>query len=231
MSGNGNSQERFLQTLHTIDSIKSKFPTAEIWILEGSHQRLGSYFDISMYKYLDCDKIFDFSNSERLNEIREFSKQFNPPVAEKVKDQYINGYIKNLSELHMLNSVFSNIDFSRYDHISKISGRYSLSRFFDESRVFHKNKMTITSMQEHKVVNMIGEYATQCIYWNFCTSIGEEIKGAFLHIEQHVISRTQLHQLADIEHAICLFIPKLIIHEIPFFGITGRLNNEKFIQH
>lgn len=105
-------QQRFEQTLETIESIRKHLPDTEIILAECS--RPSSYMD-ELQKRVDV-----FINTYPNDLIR-------------------NGINKSVCEAQLLLYVFDRVDLSVYDNIFKMTGRYLLLDTFDQSKWLHDN--------------------------------------------------------------------------------------------
>lgn len=224
MLGNGDPQERFLQTLHTIDSIKSRVLDADIWLCESSTEPLKEW----MKPFLKSVKIINFSNDTRVHQIKDQVKVFKMPVTKDIRPFYENGAIKNLTESYVINQALSLVNPSDYTRIFKISGRYFLTDIFDLKSHNVYGKMVLKPKKNSKIgkTHAGGDYYRYCISWNFCTSIFEDMRQSFINIEKYVINQYDSGRLGDIEHGLDLFISQNLIHEIYENGIIGRVNNK-----
>ena len=96
-------EERFNQTIQTIESIKKHIPNCYIALIEGSK--------------LNKEKEIILSNTG-CNMIHN--------VSEKMAN-YINGPNKSLAEIHMIMDYLKTINLHEYATLNKISGRYYLT--------------------------------------------------------------------------------------------------------
>lgn len=100
-------QQRYEQTLSTIESIRKHVPNHYIILVEGSHLTELEHIGFQL---------------AGVNEIINCADEL---------AEYINGPHKSVGELNMLLFALERIKLSRYNTISKISGRYYLSDNFD----------------------------------------------------------------------------------------------------
>lgn len=224
-----NEKERFLQTLHTIDSIKLRVKNCDIWLCDSSLSSLDPY----MTDLLTSVNYVDFSQDNRVKEIRDEVKKFKLPCTENVRPFYELGALKNLTESYMINKVFSEIKKEEYKRIFKISGRYFLTDRFNLESHLIEGKFIL----KEKVKSPLGKIFTKSDYsrfsitWDFCTSIFEPMKYHFLEIENYIKNQLNSGLLADIEHGLELCIPSEFIHESKIYGVIGIVNNGKNIIH
>lgn len=219
------SENRLVQTMHTVESIKSRFKNAEIWLLDGSNSELSN----SYITLLNIDKLYQFYNDDKIIEIKEKAKTLKLPVIEKIIDVYRFNFIKNACESYMLNTIFEKIDTNKYDRVFKISGRYFLTSGFDINKHQKPNTFTLRNGQDslsgQKYTN--SEKYRNCVLWSFDPILLPTIKKTFADIEEYIKSQSERNRLGDIEHGLEIYTPKNIINETQFNGVMGRINNEK----
>jgi len=213
---------RLMQTLHTIDSIKLRIPNSEIWLCDSSTKPLPNY----MLNSLTGVKLIPFYNDNKIHSIKDYSNNCNLPAEENIIEFYRLGLLKNLTEIYVLNTIFSKIDPSKYDRIFKISGRYFLTDDFNLEKHNNYGKINLTKLRKSRLEKFTeSKYFRTCVTYNFCTSLFNEIKESFLNIEKYIQNKSKNNGLADIEHGLALFIPDDIIHQIDLIGICGKVNS------
>lgn len=223
MTGNGNSEERFLQTLHTIDSIKSRISNIDIWLCDSSTIELEPY----MKNLLDVN-FLDFSKDDKIHKIKKDVKRFKNFLNDESRPIYELGVLKNLTESYVINQVLGQIDPLEYSRIFKISGRYFLTNDFKLDDHLQDGKMILKYRKESKLSKWTNSsHYRHCITWDFCTSIFKEIQNSFQQIEDYIKHQAESGGLGDIEHGLSLFIPDELVHEIKKSGVVGRVNGEK----
>lgn len=213
-------EERFLQTLHTIDSIKSRIPTADIWLCDSSSKQIPTY----MKTMLGEVKIIEFYQDKKIHEIIEKAN------SGWLKESNLKlGQIKNMTETYVLNKTFQLIDQKDYDRIFKISGRYFLTNKFNIKQHSDYGKISLKEEEDSVIMehNLGIKKARKCVLWSCCTSILDEIKKSFLDIEEYIHKGYKDHFLADIEHGFTQFIDDSLIYEIDKTGVVGRVDGEK----
>jgi len=114
------NNERFLQTVNTINSIKKMIPDPIIVLVE-------------------CSELTNEQNDFFLNNVNYLINLYNSNNKNK-----IYSYFKAIGEgtmtyfgLHVIKSIYNNIDYN----IFKISGRYSLNNFFDFKKWTNNNNI------------------------------------------------------------------------------------------
>jgi hypothetical protein len=111
-------QQRFEQTLETIESIRKHLPDTDIILAECSPE--------SPY-------------------MEELKKRVNIFINTYPNDEIRNGYHKAVCEAQLMLYVFDQVDFSVYDHIFKMTGRYVLTDDFDKTKWMHTTPVGGTS--------------------------------------------------------------------------------------
>lgn len=214
-----NEQERFLQTLHTIDSILCRIPNAEIWLCESSLKPLPEY----MTYLLNHVKIIQFYDDKRIAEI-----------VEEVNHLWMNGsnyklgQIKNRTESYVINCVLNTIDETKYDRIFKISGRYFLTSRFSIEKHLDKGKISLKSKTNSKIPELTKiEHSRHCVMWSFCPTLLDEMKKTFANIEEYIVKASDNKIVADIEHGLVKLVDENIIREIDFTGAVGRVGSSE----
>lgn len=222
------ANERFLQTLHTIDSIRSKDESCEIILADSSPTTIPSMF-IDLLKDVT---IFDFSEDLIIHEIIKDAEKIKFPVSKDTLHFYKLGYVKNRTEIYVINMVLREIAPDKYKRIFKISGRYFFNYKFDINLRNVKSKINL-SVEKDSPFNIyetdfIGSKKYRsCVTWDYCTTIHDEMLGFFLEIEKYIVNQANNQKLADIEHGLARCIPLEKINSIDVLGVMGRVNNDR----
>lgn len=218
-----NTEQRFLQVLDTIKSIKSKVPDAYILHYDGSEfpieEKYKSIFEKEVDLYLDCGL------DEVMKQI--YENLHNNP------SKFVYG--KSMLECRclqiVLNFIHKNNLFNDTTRVFKLTGRYKLNQQFD--------------INDYKSKFLINKYVMKCydyperfedanniysnIYgcqgsivtglWSFDRFLFNDIKQvldkSFLYMESVI----QLGFGIDIEHSFYHFIDKNKILNVPVLGI------------
>jgi len=207
----GMEESRLIQTMHTIDSIRLRIPNVSIFLVECSQKDLSNEIQREIQK--TEVQIIKINKYDRLHEIAENSKNI---------DNIHLGYLKNLTEIFALNRVINEYDFSEYDRICKVSGRYFLNSQFDWN-ANDPDKFTISI--EYPSPRYQNMKAHQCTYWSFPVKHIEEYQTLFRVIEKWLIESWQNDKHYDIEHGLWFFIkvlniPKTEVHPLGVTGLT-----------
>ena len=119
-------EERYEQTLKTISSVREKIPDSKILLVESTE-----------------------INKEMSSTIKELVDYF---IIVNDKSHVINGPFKGAAETTQILESLRKIDFSTYQNIFKISGRYWLndkfdySKFENEKNIFQKRSDTLATV-------------------------------------------------------------------------------------
>ena len=217
--------ERYFQLMHTIDSIKSRFSNAEIWVLELSGNRMSDKLISLLSK--DCS-IIHFNNSVRLHAIKERAKTIDLRVSNNIRKPYELGYIKNATECMSICTALSLADPKKYDRIFKITGRYFLSNAFniDEHNVYGKFTLKEKIKCSHGKEFTGSDYIRHCMYWSFCTSIYDEVLKIFNDIDNYIDQCEKNRIIPTIENGLEIFTNPNIINDIKKTGVFGIVDNK-----
>lgn len=219
--------QRLQQVIHTIDSIKSRVENADIFLIDSSDKVLSSneleiipngVTVLSVSQSLEVKKIQDESESVSQKLSLKYSSK--GKTQEEVKDFIKTGYIKSNTEHFMIGELFEMYDFSSYDLVFKISGRYFLNDGFNISN-YNLSGMT---------VKRIGtEDSIYTVLWSFSGNRFEEIKKSWNDLHSQMISKFKESINTDIEE--CMFLTYIKDKEastyslIKILGISGIVNN------
>jgi len=99
-------QQRFEQTLETIESIRRYLPDTDIILAE-------------------CSPDSDY--------MKELQKRVDIFINTYPNDIIQNGFYKGICEAHLMLTIFDRVDFSQYQNIFKMTGRYKLTEKFNRS--------------------------------------------------------------------------------------------------
>lgn len=214
----GMEDVRFTQTLHTFDSILLRIPNALIFLVECSSTGLTDFMKKKISHY--GVSIINLCDHQRIHDIKDSS----------LRNSKGPGYIKNLTEIYAINYVLNNYDFSKFDRISKLSGRYFLDPYFDWN-INQKN--TFTTSVVYPSPGYENMHARQCTYWSFPAGNIEEYKTLFRVIEKWLITSWENGIEHDIEHGMYLFLEQLkipITDSYPL-GVAGLTDGKTLNMH
>jgi len=215
----GSSDERLLQTMHTIDSIRSKYDNVDIWIIDSSINGIKPY----MINLLNADFINMSDDEEVLNIFK----------TSQGSDETI-GFIKNRTESYCTLKVLKERagQLKAYERVYKISGRYFLSNKFNISNHLAKNKIVIKEKTRSLFKNPIpitgSEFKHDCVMYSFCSFLIEDmisiLEGVRKDIELSFLEYTKGNlRYCDMEHALYLHLPKKKVKYIQHAHVIGRI--------
>ena len=219
---------RLQQTIHTIESIRLRVDDADIFLVETGSVSLDESM-ISMFpKNVEIIKL---NNHPRINEIQQesiiVSDRISPRYssADKTQEEIKNfikiGYVKSITEQFAIGVLLNSIDFSNYDTVFKISGRYFLNDKFNLDS-HNTNGISARYLSEK-------EDSINTSLWSFTGSIYSEIKEQWPELLEKMMSKFNSNENTDIEQ--CMFLTflerdQLIKHSsIKILGVSGIVNN------
>ena len=208
-----NPAERLEQTIDTITSIRSKVPTAKIFIMECCGTPLTDDQRLALAK--SCDTLIDFSTNA------------------DVQDMYDNDnwdVVKNGTEIMCFSRALTMLkesgQFADVDRIHKMSGRYILNDMFDPEtyeQIDIADKFIIgpkyKSQFPIEVTTVPLQYMARLWSWPI-TRLDETIQiyqDSFVFFAQRVAAGGYV----DIEHVLYKFLPQEHVHEIQNLGVEG----------
>ncbi len=223
------TEERFIQTLETIESIKSKSPNSKICLFELSHTTIDNNYKNELLDKVDL--FLDFSNDYEIQTL--YSNFLNHPELFK----YGKSLLEMIGLSKTLKHISNEIIFSEITRIFKISGRYVLNRNFkisDYESSFLKNKYIAkhftysefepsTNVHYH-VYRNVGNMITAL--WSFDANLlNETLK--ILNKSFDYLQRLLLYTPGnDIEHSLYYFLDKNKLLNCDLLGVTLRKGME-----
>lgn len=225
-----NEQQRFEQTLKTIESVREKVKNSYIVLFEASSSPIeDKYRKIFQDK---CDLVLELYDDLAIKQIYENLK----------KDPKLFTYGKSILEtrafLNTLYTVQKHNLFSDSQRIFKLTGRYFLnddfdikdyeSKFFENKYVIKKYDYTVEESSSYNNEDLSNVYAY--LYgangmmvtglWSFDRNLFSEIvislEKAFSYMEKMI----QYTAGNDIEHSLYRYLNKKNIVDIPNLGLT-----------
>jgi hypothetical protein len=208
-----NPAERLEQTIDTITSIRSKVPTAKIFIMECCGTPLTDDQRLALAK--SCDTLIDFSTNA------------------DVQDMYDNDnwdVVKNGTEIMCFSRALTMLkdsgQFADVDRVHKMSGRYILNDMFDPDTYEQTeiaDKFIIgpkyKSQFPIEVTTVPLQYMARLWSWPI-TRLDETIQiyqDSFVFFAE----RVSVGGYVDIEHVLYKFLPQPHVHEIQNLGVEG----------
>jgi|TARA_B110000908_G_C10257283_1_gene456471 hypothetical protein len=226
--------DRWLSTLHTIDSINARIKNAHIILVDMGadvmpRQFLDGYFP-------DNVQFVWLNNHPHVKQVSIDS----PKVAIKMAGLYkIDGktqeeliawldlgYIKNMTETWAINHILETHDLSIYENVFKLSGRYFLNDNFDIKTFKGPITFKPQGVRDDKSINFVS------IMWGFKGSTFDKFKELWKNTYKYMLKQYNEHsKVIDIESSIyygfnILQHEKDLIHFTKSLGVSGKVNNE-----
>jgi hypothetical protein len=223
-------EQRFQQTLKTIECIRKKVPTSYIVLFECSYTSISDeYQEVLKSK---CDLFLNFHNESGLQIIYENINQRPELIT------YGKSLLETRGLLNTLDYIKNHNIFSDSQRVFKLTGRYLLnddfniddykSKFLENRYVIKKYDYTLPEMEKYEEKELENVYAY--LYgslgmmitglWSFDRMLFQEIiyslEKSFLYMEKML----QFTSGTDIEHSLYRFINKKNIISIPNLGLT-----------
>ena len=230
----GATIDRWLSTLHTIDSINARVKNAHIILVDMgaapmAYEFLDGYFPKNV-------QFIWLNNHPHVKQVSIDSTKVAIKMAElykmdgKTKEELIAwldlGYIKNMTETWAINHILETHDLSIYENVFKLSGRYFLNDNFDIETF--KNPITLQPQltQDSGSINFVS------IMWGFKGSTFETFKELWKNTYNYMLKQYNEHsKVIDIESSIYYGFnisehKKDLIHFTEVLGVSGKVNNE-----
>jgi hypothetical protein len=214
---------RLQQTINTIHSIKLKAKDADIFLVDSGSTPI----DQEWLKLFPKDvKVLSLSGSQRVDAINSeasavseklFTKyKIKNKSSEEVKNFIKMSYLKSFTEHFAISVLFTKYDFSIYDMIFKISGRYFLNEDFD-----------LNMYGKGITFKKIGKNSACTILWSCSSDNFAKLKDLWPNVLKHMLLKYNSNKITDIEQCMYLTysesdIPKNYINKL---GVTGIVNN------
>jgi hypothetical protein len=187
---------RLQQTLHTIDSIRSKVDNADIFLVDAGTIPL-SQKDLNLFpKHV---KILTLNNNDRVHKIEQDSTFIAERLSTKftIKDKSVEdvknfiklAYLKSVTEHFILQVIFKIYDFRKYDNVFKISGRYFLNEKFNLSD-YNNSGITARYIKNAQITAL----------WAFSGDYFKEVSEKWIDVLRNINTKWSNDELTDIEH-------------------------------
>lgn len=215
--GHLTTDEKFKQTIGTIDSICHYCPDTKIALIEGSKIKLTQQqLDVLQAK---CDVIAPYHENETLELIHTISES-------NVQ------YIKSPSELFILSEFIKTQNFILpTDRVFKISGRYFLNSDFDIKKhneygkiIFAPKKPSVTYYDPkiHRVHPKLGEWQYMSRLYSFCGSLVPYMTHKYKEMFDYLFVYYYKENIfTDVEHMMYKFLQEDKVIEISPIGVSG----------
>lgn len=216
------AEERFQQTLDTIQSIKDKVPDAYVLIYEGSETRIKEEYKDKFIK--NSDLFIECGNDPYMKSLYE--------NLHRDPDKFT--FVKSMLECRCLQIVLNNMKehniFNDVTRVFKLSGRYKLNEYFDiddyKTRfLMNKYVMKYYDYEERfedieNIYSLLygckGSIVTGL--WSFDRFLFNDIFNVLQRSFEYMERAIQLTSGIDIEHSFYHFIDRDKILNVPFLG-------------
>lgn len=207
-------QERFEQTLETIQSIRTKVPNSIIWITESSPVELPEEYSAELIK--QSDYYVEHYDDDVLKQLYE--------NLDKCPEKFDFG--KSLLETRSLYNTFVQVDLLDFTRVFKISGRYVLNDEFDitdyESKILDQYYVMKVHDIEDDMFNLICGVAGQVTtgLWSFDKSLLNETIQMYQKCFSYMDTMMSYTGGIDIEHSIYKWVDHKKVIRIPSLGVN-----------
>lgn len=211
-----NAEQRMVQSLATIKSIKDRVPDAKIFLLEMAGVPLTAE-QLTVLKGA-VDLTFDFTGDDEVRGLYNSTDNWD--------------VVKNVTEVmcfrKALKTLVDTENLDNFDRIFKVSGRYTLTNRFDANLYNeYSNQTNIimarkrTSQFPYHVTVVDSQYMSRL--WSWPKQLTNEIMGCYDNILTYMYERLAAGGYCDIEHGLYKFLDANKIKELDFVGITGNI--------
>ena len=205
------ANERLMQTLATIASLRNRVPGCKIILMECA----GTPLTTEQEQQLDqaADVFIDFTDDEDVQTIYQ-------------SDNW--DVVKNTTEImcfsRALTMCLEDGDFDGVDRVHKMSGRYVLNDDFNLD-VYEQYADKIIIGPKHQSQFPVAVTGIELQYmarlWSWPIEFTEGIVEVYNHSLAYISQRIQNGGYADIEHVLYKFLPPEYVQEIPMVGVEG----------
>lgn len=212
------ANQRLVQTLDTIASIKTRSPIGHITFVEmGGLPLLDEQRDI-LQQFVDV--LIDFSKDESVIQIYNSTNNWD--------------IVKNSTEIQVFGQTLQMIldnqkEYAGIDRFFKLSGRYVLNEDFkikDYNKAKYKDKIVFAkrrnSQFDPKVTGgVVNQYMSRC--WSFPASEITNIDKMFTGMQLCMLDILRKGGYIDIEHLLFLYTDPTKVLEVDKIGVQGLL--------
>jgi hypothetical protein len=207
-------QERLLQTVITIRSIKQKIADAKIVVMEVTGVPLTEQQSNTLSS--EADVFLDFTDEPDVQTLYNSTDNWD--------------VVKNGTEImcfgRALKLLRDDGEFSGIDRIHKMSGRYVINdEFLPGIYDQHRDKIIIGRKQNSQfpieVTTQPWQYMARL--WSWPTALLDEIITVYDNSWEHFTERVTNGGYTDIEHVLAKFLNPAHVHEIDSVGVEGSI--------
>ena len=211
-----NADERLLQTIVTIRSIKQKVPDAKIVLVEMAALPLTEQQSKNLTA--ETDLLLDFTDEEDVKNLYNSTDSWD--------------IVKNCTEIMVFGAALKMMrednDFEDIDRIHKISGRYVINDSFDPALYAKEevvNKIVVSEKRASQFPLHVTDQRTQYMsrLWSWPAQLCGEIIKFYDSALEDFTATIGRGQYIDIEHLLCKLLPQEHILEVKQIGIEGMI--------
>lgn len=205
-SYDSDSEQRLNETNATLESIWTRLPDADIWVLDGSAD--------------DPTELLErLPNRVRL--IKFWDSDYRKKVAESGLPM---GFLKSAMEVYMVRSALAD-SVAHYDRVFKISGRYQLTDRFNYL-AHNKPSQAVFFRAFHSGLPDAGTklFLRTCLY-SFCPTMQGFWVNLQKQIEDYLWENWKAGKVCDVEHGLHKYLPPESYVQINPIGVMGRIGH------
>ncbi len=211
--GRWSAEERLMQTIRTLKSVRERIPDAVIYLIESSSVKIDH--DISLTLLDHCDRVIDFGGNETVVELYESTDNWD--------------IIKNLTELMVFSRALQMLEehnmIEGIDRIHKLSGRYELNDFFNPNFYETTDKIIFATKVESYIGSMGIDPTVPFYYvsrlWSWPIKDHALVNEFYAKAINEFTDANKIGDYLDIEHLLYKLIPKSHVLEVPKIGVEG----------
>lgn len=207
-------EDRLLQTVITIRSIKQKVPDAKIVLMEvtgvpPTEQQVETLSS-------EADVFLDFTDEEDVKQL--YTSTDNWDV------------VKNGTEImcfgRALKLLKEDGEFEGIDRIHKMSGRYVLNDSFDpflydQEKIANKIVIGLKHQSQFPVEVTTQSWQYMARLWSWPIDLLDEVIDVYDQSWLHFVERVSNRGYTDIEHVLAKFLNQEHVHEVKELGVEG----------
>ena len=230
-----NEKTRFAETIGTINSINANFNNADIILIEAGFRKIGPRFTPHLPKNVKVKYFYEDPNIKQFMKDGVYysvdaAKRLVSPEGKSIENDLKLSFIKNTTECYIFKNTLTDIDYSKYDRVFKLSGRYLLSPVFNIKDHSKKGKVVIhEKYPSNQALITESPFLHFCFLWSFCPSMSNDIKELYDMLEAWLDKRFSKRTVADIEHGIYHLLDSKKIHGIKPLGVFARIGEKEWV--
>jgi hypothetical protein len=221
-SGEFDSNQRLLQTYHSLKSIYDKIPDARVAVIDSSGIQLEEDVIKGIHNVSHC--FIDMSKNASVRKIHDSTTNLD--------------IVKTVSEIMCFSLGFpmleDNGQLDGIDYIHKLSGRYVLNSIFTTSLYdVVPNKIIVTGKEESTLSEKVGiPYRYVPHIWSWPIEHYATVKSFYTDAMLELRKRIPEGRYADMGHLMYKLLPSNHVQEMPILGVEGmRSSNRKLVSY